>query len=214
MEFQQLENWLDEYRQSRIEYIEKLSDSNKIWNTAYADAHNSRKRKEMDVNEWSHSKGYYKKTVQAVPVVIDGKEYLECFRYLDGASEYFKDCGLGKISNSDMMLLKYPKDERLKKIEKDVESTRKTVIAKVKKICTEDIIEVAEVAGYGLYVRGANGKVANMYAIYAGGYNIQCLHIRILVKEIKSMLKDIQSKGTASEKIVGEKPLDKKREER
>lgn len=214
MEFQQLEKWLDEYRQTRIEYINKLSDATKIWNTAYADAHNSKKRKEMEVNEWSQSKGYYKKTVQAVPVVIDGKEYLQCTRYIDGVSEYYADCGLGKITNSDMMLLKYPKDERLKKIEKDVDGVRKTVIAKVKKICTEDIVEVAESSGNGLYVRGANGKVANMNAIYAGGYNIQCLHIRILVKEMKSMLKDIQAKGTTSEKIVGDKLLDKKQEER
>jgi hypothetical protein len=69
-------------------------------------------------------------------------------------------------------------------VEKDVEFKRKGIIAKVQKICTEEIAEVAEVAGDGLLIRGANNKVAHMWAILAGGYNIQCLHIRVLVKEM------------------------------
>jgi hypothetical protein len=114
--------------------------------------------------------------------VIDGKEYLE-YRG-SGRKQYLTDCGFNGVSQEDeQFILYYTEEERVKKIEREVKYKREIILAKVKKICGDEVTEVAEVAGDGIFVRGSNGKVAHLLAVYAGGYNIQCLHIRVMVKE-------------------------------
>lgn len=183
MKFELLEKWLNDWKQGRVEYIEKVHDAYIIWSSAHATAFNNHQvRREIEVADYSSVKGRYLKTVKAVPVLINDKEYVE-YRG-SGQKEFFKDFGIGEVSQMDETLARYyTKEERLQRIEKDVDSKRKNIINRVKKICTEEIIEVAEVPGDGLFIRGANGKVAHMWAIFAGGYNIQCLHVRVLVKE-------------------------------
>ena len=185
--FEVLEKWLCEWKNSRILFLDRLAETINIWDKKHCIAYNNHKlRKQVEVKDWSSTKGYYIKTVNAIPVVINDKEYLD-YEYTDtGRNAYFKDCSIGDVSKEDEQLaIYYSHEERVHRVEKDVESKRKGIIAKVQKICTIDIIEVAEVAGDGLYIKGANGKVAHMWAIFAGGYNIQCFHIRIMVKESK-----------------------------
>lgn len=187
MTFEALEKWLSDWKDSKILYLDRLAEAFKLWSEAHCTAFNNHQvRRLVEVKDWSPTKGYHTKTVKAVPVVINGKEYLDYGYAGVGRTAYLKDCGFGDVSQEDEKLAKYySHEDRVRRVEKDVEYKRKAIIAKVQKICTEEVTEVAEVAGDGLFIRGANGRVAHMWAIFAGGYNIQCLHIRVLVKESK-----------------------------
>ena len=127
-------------------------------------------------------------------IVIDGNEY-ENYLYSTGCMSYYADKkrynGLEAYlstrghSLSDANLI----DGRdnawiIKRAEKENENLRKALIAKVSKICGEDIVEVRETSE--LYLKGANGRTAKLWAISAGGYNVQCLHTRVLVKEVNA----------------------------
>lgn len=185
MKFELLDKWLDDWKIARIQYLDKLHDAFITWNIASSKAFNNHSvRREIEIVDYNPSKGRHTKTVKAVPVVIDGKEYLD-YRG-SGEKEYFHDLGLKGVTQLDAQLARYySKEERTKRVEKDAEGKKKNIISRVQKICTEEVTEVAEVPGDGLFIRGANGKVAHMWAVFAGGYNIQCLHIRVLVKEAK-----------------------------
>ena len=120
----------------------------------------------------AYSLGYgneYKKAIQDIK-----EKYNEIVRDL-GRSGYYS-----------------PKDreERLQKIiEREAEAKEKTLIARVNK--EVGIIEQA----IELYV-GVNGELNGMIkgekgtckieTIYAGGYNIQCLHYRVLVHKVSA----------------------------
>ena len=183
MRFELLEKWLEDWKNARIQYLDKLHDAYMNWSKVYSSAFNNHAvRREIEIRDWNSVQGYYNKTVKAIPVTIDGKEYLD--HRGSGQKQYFRDLGIGDVSQMDEQLARYyRRDERIQRTEKDAENKRKTIINRVDKICTKEIVEIAEVPGDSLYIRGANGKVAHMWAIFAGGYNIQCLHIRILVKE-------------------------------
>lgn len=70
------------------------------------------------------------------------------------------------------------------KAHKEMLQQKRTIEEKVKKICGDEITEVND-SFDGIYVKGSNGRVAHLWKISAGGYNIQCLHTRVLVKEMK-----------------------------
>lgn len=122
---------------------------------------------------------------------IDGVEYenylystsYKCYKYKEkynGLANYL----LTKSHTlSDANLIDGRDDSWIiKRVEKEVENLRKSLIAKVSKICGEEIVEVVESSE--LYLKGSNGRTAKLWAISAGGYNIQCLHTRVLVKEV------------------------------
>lgn len=66
---------------------------------------------------------------------------------------------------------------------KDMLRHKKSIEDKIMKIC--EAIDTIEDLGGEYYVKGTNGKVAHLWRILAGGYNIQCLHTRVLCKEVK-----------------------------
>lgn len=66
---------------------------------------------------------------------------------------------------------------------KDAANHRKSIEQKVQKMIG-DVVEILEDYD-GWYLNGSNGKRCHMWFIYAGGYNIQRLHTRCLVKEVK-----------------------------
>ena len=79
------------------------------------------------------------------------------------------------------------------KAHKEMLNHKKAIEMKVYKICGKDIEAVNE-TNTDIYVKGTNGRTAHLWAIEAGGYNQdiivnerhgQCLHIRVLVKEVK-----------------------------
>lgn len=66
---------------------------------------------------------------------------------------------------------------------KDMLRLKQTIEAKIAKIC--EAIEAVNEECEGYLVKGTNGKIAHLWRILAGGYNIQKLHTRVLVKEVK-----------------------------
>jgi hypothetical protein len=72
-----------------------------------------------------------------------------------------------------------------KRAEKENQELRLWVEKKVKAICGDEILEATEVSGE-LLVKGSNGRIAKIWSVRAGGYNIQRLHTRLYVKEHKT----------------------------
>lgn len=126
-------------------------------------------------------------------ITIDGVEY-ENNLYSTGRMSYYKAHekydGLAKYLSTrghtmtDANLID-GRDEVwiIKRAEKEVENLRKSLEKKVEKICGETIVEVTDAVI--LYLKGSNGRTAKLWAIRAGGYNIQRLHTRVLCKEVK-----------------------------
>ena len=78
--------------------------------------------------------------------------------------------------------------ERTRKaIEKDGEAKEKILIARVNKAVGAIVKAIELEVGYNGelngYIKGENGT-CEVETIYAGGYNIQCLHYRVLVKKV------------------------------
>lgn len=67
---------------------------------------------------------------------------------------------------------------------KDMLRHKQSIENKIAKIC-ESIDTIEDLDGE-YYVKGSNGKIAHLWRILAGGYNIQCLHTRVLCKEVKT----------------------------
>lgn len=66
---------------------------------------------------------------------------------------------------------------------KDMLKHKKSIEEKIAKIC--DKIESVDDAFGDYYIKGTNGRMAHLWRIMAGGYNIQRLHSRVLCKEVK-----------------------------
>ena len=133
--------------------------------------------------------------------VLDGKEYKvvqavntkdskSCDRWrmkdrvveeLDEHKKFLMD---RHISKSDYAQTEGRSEEWCKeRAVKDAAAHRKSIEQKVQKLIGEvvDILEDYD----GWYLNGSNGKRCHMWFIHAGGYNIQRLHIRCLVKEVR-----------------------------
>lgn len=77
-------------------------------------------------------------------------------------------------------------EERLEKIlQQDIESKYKNITAKVEKKCGEIVdashLSIGHDGSLNGYIIGTKDK-AYVETIYAGGYNIQCLHYRVIVR--------------------------------
>lgn len=131
-------------------------------------------------------------TVIIDQIEIDGKLYED---YVTGGDYYRmqqKYNGLEKLlsdnqcsmSDYTWLLTIRTETEIHNKAHKDMLNQKKAIESKVRKICGETIVEVDDSKGE-IYAKGSNGRVAHIWAINAGGWNIQCLHIRVLVKEVK-----------------------------
>lgn len=78
------------------------------------------------------------------------------------------------------------RDEKwcIERAAKDADSHRRAIEQRVRKYIGE-VIKVDKCPGDGWYLLGDSGNKCHMYFIEAGGYNIQCLHIRCIVKPVK-----------------------------
>lgn len=116
----------------------------------------------------------------------------EAMRYFSVEEKKNKLNGLHNLlqkngcSISDMRWLENGRTEEdiRNRAHKDMLKHKEAIEKKVEKICGTEITHIDEFA-CDIYVKGSNGRVAHIWAIQAGGYNIQCLHIRVLVKEMK-----------------------------
>lgn len=66
---------------------------------------------------------------------------------------------------------------------KDMIRHKEALEAKIMKICDQIDSVMDEFGEY--YIKGTNGKVAHVWRVMAGGYNIQRLHTRCLCKEVR-----------------------------
>ena len=91
------------------------------------------------------------------------------------------------LTRTDAMMIEYGKTYMIEQIKKEAESKYKNFMAKIQS--TVGNIEDTNFLQIGLdgningYVKGDQGK-ALVETILAGGYNIQCLHYRVLVKKV------------------------------
>lgn len=140
--------------------------------------------------------------------VLDGKEYPEVvaiqevkedgkYRWVDSRTEekiidinnlngwkmFLADRG---VNEADVKYV-YGRDDAwmVERAHKDAEQHRKWIENKVEKMLGK-VEEVAKVPGDGWYLHGSNGKVGHMWFVEAGGYNIQRLHYRCLLKEVRN----------------------------
>lgn len=102
---------------------------------------------------------------------------------LDGFSKLLKQNG---CSMSDVNWLASGRSEQdiRTKAHKAMLTQKAAIEAKVKKICGNELTHIDEL-GAEIFAKGSNNRVAHIWAIGAGGYNIQCYHTRVLVKEVK-----------------------------
>lgn len=68
---------------------------------------------------------------------------------------------------------------------KDMIRHKEALEAKIMKICDQIESVMDEFGEY--YIKGTNGKVAHVWRINAGGWNIQRAHTRVLCKEVKNI---------------------------
>ena len=68
---------------------------------------------------------------------------------------------------------------------KDMIRHKEALEAKIMKICDQIDSVMDEFGEY--YIKGTNGKVAHVWRINAGGWNIQRAHTRVLCKEVKNI---------------------------
>ena len=89
-----------------------------------------------------------------------------------------------KVSKSDYSQVEGRSIEWCKeRAVKDAAAHSKAIEQKVQKMIG-DVVEILETFD-GWYLNGSNGKQCHMWFISAGGYAVQCLHTRCLVKEVK-----------------------------
>lgn len=73
-------------------------------------------------------------------------------------------------------------------LEKEVNAKRKILIARIEKVAGKIVNANNLFIGVNGEINGqviGEDKTVNVTAIYAGGYNVQCLHYRVLVKAVK-----------------------------
>lgn len=117
------------------------------------------------------------------PEYVTGGDYWKMREKYNGYEQYLKANGCS-MSDEQWLSIGRTEEDIKAKAHKDMLNQKKTIEQKVKKICGETLTNIDDTKGE-IYVKGSNGRVAHIWAIQAGGYNIQCLHIRVLVKEIK-----------------------------
>lgn len=213
--FKAFEDYIEEYRQVRENQLLAAMKAREDWlNTARSQEKVQRlinivpeeyRRGFGCYSLWDvSSKAQFIETEDYVAVVdfytIDGNDYRvvlavdaknnnrDRWRMKDEAveelSQHLKFFSDRKISKSDYAQVEGRSVEWCKeRAIKDAAAHRKSIEQKVQKMIG-NVIEISEDLD-GWYLNGSNGKRCHMWFIYAGGYNIQCLHTRCLVKEVK-----------------------------
>lgn len=91
-----------------------------------------------------------------------------------------------KVYSADIKLVEGRDEPWIRtRAHKDMIQHKEALEAKITKIC-DKIDSVDEDLGE-YYVKGTNGKVARVWRIIAGGWNIQRAHTRVLCKEVKNI---------------------------
>ena len=190
-------DWQNEYR-AKPEEICHMPFYDKKW-TSYFAYNVNKDCKEVELNN-----GKYIAVVDYRE--IDGKKYPEIVavlgvegdkyyhlngraeqeiavrNHLDGWNQFLKD---RNVLESDVKYVEYRDDAWIiERAHKDAEKHRKWIENKVKKVI-EEVAEIEKLPGDGWVLKGTNGRKVHMWFAQAGGYNIQRLHTRCYVKEMR-----------------------------
>lgn len=100
----------------------------------------------------------------------------------DGWHKFLSD---REVLEADVNLT-YGRDEQwiVERAHKDMLAHKKWIENKIEKMLVK--VDKVDKVTDGWYLTGTNGKVAHMWFVPAGGYNIQRFHYRCLVKEVKN----------------------------
>jgi hypothetical protein len=179
-----LDEWLNKYRVARTDYLNIIAAKIAVAESALGEALKSKEYETITVRDYSAVRGYYDKEVKALVVRIGDKKY---YKYNGNNPIWKQYCadygGYTDVSISDAQLALYNPQDIPLMIEREVEDKRRFIISKASTICGDDLEILAD---YGdiVLVTGSTRRKCNITIIFAGGYNIQCLHIRVLVKEV------------------------------
>lgn len=212
MAFSKIDQWMEEWKRGRIEELRdvqllraEMKQAQKEQRTVRVEGHESEYHEQPYVvlpefRHYSYLKitpkyelreptsgrrfdtekhliGYLQ--IRGMEFPIDLVGYPEMFNFEESVMKAFKH------SVSDYKLFDIQRnDDYIEKLAEKEKNTRRLQIEKaVEKICGAVLDGGSDVPD-GIMVRGSNGRVAHVFAIRAGGWNIQRAHIRVLIKEI------------------------------
>lgn len=122
-----------------------------------------------------------KDNFQSEKYKLDGREIIISAR--EKSAQYFNN----KYGKGVMQIVKYEMYRLDDILTKEVEGKKIKLIASIEKktgtIQDASHLYVADSGEINGYIIGDKARV-NVNTIYAGGYNIQCLHFRTLIKEV------------------------------
>jgi hypothetical protein len=114
---------------------------------------------------------------------LGGKYYMRS----DARRSIYAGAGISK--GDQQLIAYYGKDDWLKKTQKDAEAKLLKIDVAVAKKITYDVVDIQKLyarEGRDGYMEGAwkinDDQVFSFETFYAGGYNIQCLHVRTKYK--------------------------------
>jgi hypothetical protein len=177
-----LDEWLAENEAARIDYLRQAVKLKNIWQNAYIEARDKSRYVTKTISDGSGLTG--KKDIKVAVLNINGIEYLHTFtQQISDFNRFFNDNDCQALNKGDLHLVRTFKiEDIIRRVKKETAMQRADIIARTQRILEGEPIEVQDYGG-ALVLIAENGKKAKMWAIEAGGHNVQCYHIRILVKE-------------------------------
>lgn len=190
-DFTLLDTWLEQSKQARIEYTDKISRFHRIYIKALSEANETKHIMEetVELTNYMFVNGAYvsvpqRKKIEVTLVEIGDNIYKDHYKYYPGEFKYLSEMGCGVVTKRDYQLsTEYSKSQRESILEREKQLKKQDIILLVEHICTRELTGIKEV-GNELQILGSNGKIARMWATTSGGYNIQCLHTRVYVREL------------------------------
>lgn len=215
LKFKAFMEYLDEYRQAREDQLLRAMKAREDWTHTARSQEKAERLINIVPEEYRRGFNCYCLwDVSSKAQFVDAEEYVAVvdFYTIDGVDYRVVLAADAKNNNRDRWRMKdkaveelsqhnkFLQDRKVSKSDyaqvegrsvqwcmgraiKDAEQHRKSIEQKVEKIVGE-VTEIMEDFD-GWYLNGSNGKRCHMWFVSAGGYNIQCLHMRCLVKEVK-----------------------------
>lgn len=181
-----LDEWLAKNEDARIGYLTKAKELRAVWHEACKQAREQKSYITKTIDDYSAVKGAYKKEIKAAVLCINEKEYIDSiYSQANDYNKFFRDSGIQPLNKGDGQLISnYKLTEIIERVKKETAAQKTDIIARTYKLLEGEATGVQD-CGWTLFLSAANGQKVKLWAVEAGGYNIQCYHIRVLVKAVK-----------------------------
>jgi hypothetical protein len=173
-----IEEWLQENVEARMDYFNKLKGLEKEFFKL------ERTKEVLEYKAYDRT-GYHTRTKEFYVKFFEGKKIVYIFQ--DKGFEEFLNIKYIQITKQDTEMLKYQIDEIRIKLQKEAVKSFKELTKNIEKILGSEVIKIYEYSQGDntiMVLEAENGKKVRVTKFIAGGYNIQCLHIRVKIKEI------------------------------